>query len=1177
MYNKVTIVVVTWATILSMNFNSFDALLAEAGDEFDSFADSSRLPQFMLSAPPPQTTLLPDIHPLRSEELTAAGIRLTSPSEFGGTTTMRKRARNNTSSPGDLRLSSRSRSPAKPPTKRIDFPFQVKDANSAIDNPASRTSPAISLPYASAELAKKMSSDAAKLIGADALKEVMFSLFSDRPRVALRGMHIIMHEIYGSFDSSKPFETGYLAQPLDYIYPSQWDAEGDAPNSQFYDTSNLAAVSTSQWYKHSAAEIANGGLYKQRCFTVDIDPASYATQQAQFVTMFNRLPANQKHLFKEKAIKLQDDIHKSAFNGFLNMLQRELPNGFDLIDESSSRTSWNYAEQSSRKLSAFVRQDHDIMADTEALQGITESAAARSAIHWFLRNEWNGYDAMVGQFPLLKLDVQGSEFQSSYKKHYFIEVIGFATQEEWQATQHDFTFSNSRKRAWESWLNRVSMQKSIEVSVFGFFAMQIHALPPFATVNLSLLENASLYYDHEEAMQEPFIGAVIPANFDTDLYRRVSQLNQLDSYLYVSIRYIYDRLPSNLLTWIGVASTHAFLDRTGYGMPRFMIDNALNPFFTSTPFKRDEFSWAENIAKTLGAGGFGQVLSIRYQASNSTVGETNVGMMKHHTMIINMLRHQRDILRTRNFMSYTASESGEKDYGRLVVKRSLERIAFETVDGKGRVIDFTDASETLALYDEALAIVSTLGARTTNPDEEEPWFQVASNVDQAAILNAYSGYNADVRINVAVKFAQTYFANRREYVIGQLCHHKRFPTTFIRVEGDNVSIDKEEVGWRDENLVVSVNVDSLADVTGSVITVPSRKVIFTTDFQTPNELAIELPQSLAELLQAGGSFEVAYNTYNIMKVYGAGYDNQFMFSVMPIAGKATLWEHLHQSIKIEDANRQQYVAREQVAYANFVRKVNARNDARYQPPDAYTDRMLSSVELIKILKDALSGIRFLNSKALMHRDIKPENILIDDLRQGFLTDFGLLIPYGQPFQGIYGTQGYYPKHILGAKPLDLNCIEPTIDTFAFGTVVEDVLDTPYGETLFAQYAGTTFNNQDLTILQSSNTIQTADFVYLYQYSEYRPGDAVTPQSQRPLSVDDATIMIETLRSVKNLLLDEQYFYAMLRSSTLEPNIATRNINEHAVANRLLLAQVTLDTLYDYLMGYSKVEPLPSDD
>ncbi|RMG86521.1 MAG: serine/threonine protein kinase, partial [Chloroflexi bacterium] len=107
---------------------------------------------------------------------------------------------------------------------------------------------------------------------------------------------------------------------------------------------------------------------------------------------------------------------------------------------------------------------------------------------------------------------------------------------------------------------------------------------------------------------------------------------------------------------------------------------------------------------------------------------------------------------------------------------------------------------------------------------------------------------------------------------------------------------------------------------------------------------------------------------------------------------------------------------------------------------------LSFKEASKLLKQIASALDYAHSHNIIHRDIKPSNVLIDNLGNAYLTDFGIAkIVEGQT-QGLTGTgligtpQYMSPEQCRGEKELT-----PASDQYSLGIVLYEMVTgkTPY--------------------------------------------------------------------------------------------------------------------------------------
>ena len=103
---------------------------------------------------------------------------------------------------------------------------------------------------------------------------------------------------------------------------------------------------------------------------------------------------------------------------------------------------------------------------------------------------------------------------------------------------------------------------------------------------------------------------------------------------------------------------------------------------------------------------------------------------------------------------------------------------------------------------------------------------------------------------------------------------------------------------------------------------------------------------------------------------------------------------------------------------------------------AETGGPLSETTILGIIKDVVSGLKFLHSLNLVHLDIKPANILISASGNYKIGDLGLASPVDEPAEVTSGDARYLPREILLNNYKHL----PKADIFSLGaTVLECML------------------------------------------------------------------------------------------------------------------------------------------
>ena len=114
----------------------------------------------------------------------------------------------------------------------------------------------------------------------------------------------------------------------------------------------------------------------------------------------------------------------------------------------------------------------------------------------------------------------------------------------------------------------------------------------------------------------------------------------------------------------------------------------------------------------------------------------------------------------------------------------------------------------------------------------------------------------------------------------------------------------------------------------------------------------------------------------------------------------------------------------------------------------------TKLDLVKIGRETLFGLRDLHRCGKVHRDLKPENVLIRKDGSAVLTDFGISGDrnkrmterniLGKPAQ-IFGTYAYMPPEQVQPKNRDTTVL-PTTDIFSFGVMMYQLITDklPFG-------------------------------------------------------------------------------------------------------------------------------------
>ncbi|GAB4576198.1 MAG: hypothetical protein Kow0077_31480 [Anaerolineae bacterium] len=127
---------------------------------------------------------------------------------------------------------------------------------------------------------------------------------------------------------------------------------------------------------------------------------------------------------------------------------------------------------------------------------------------------------------------------------------------------------------------------------------------------------------------------------------------------------------------------------------------------------------------------------------------------------------------------------------------------------------------------------------------------------------------------------------------------------------------------------------------------------------------------------------------------------------------------------------------------------------RYMPAGSVDDLLINGPmppeRVAQIVTQIADGLDYAHSRGVLHRDLKPSNILLDDVGDAFLTDFGIAQLTGShqiTTEGVVGTPAYMsPEQAQGLK------LDGRSDVYGLAVVTFEMLtgrrpydaDSPYG-------------------------------------------------------------------------------------------------------------------------------------
>lgn len=116
---------------------------------------------------------------------------------------------------------------------------------------------------------------------------------------------------------------------------------------------------------------------------------------------------------------------------------------------------------------------------------------------------------------------------------------------------------------------------------------------------------------------------------------------------------------------------------------------------------------------------------------------------------------------------------------------------------------------------------------------------------------------------------------------------------------------------------------------------------------------------------------------------------------------------------------------------------------------------LNYQQLDTFATQVLNGLSVLHQNGIIHRDLKPENVLVDDLGNAKLTDFGIAGYQNARMtkrnikghaESVFGTYAYMPPEQINHK-ISFKTMSPATDMFAFGATFFEMLtgELPFGK------------------------------------------------------------------------------------------------------------------------------------
>ncbi|MFN8530531.1 MAG: tetratricopeptide repeat protein [Anaerolineae bacterium] len=157
-------------------------------------------------------------------------------------------------------------------------------------------------------------------------------------------------------------------------------------------------------------------------------------------------------------------------------------------------------------------------------------------------------------------------------------------------------------------------------------------------------------------------------------------------------------------------------------------------------------------------------------------------------------------------------------------------------------------------------------------------------------------------------------------------------------------------------------------------------------------------------------------------------------------------------------------------------------------------------ERMRLLIEMLQALTYLHRRGILHRDLKPSNVLVTDIGQVKVLDFGLAISEAQDVE-VGGTLRYIAPEVLnGSKPTFAS------DLYAVGVIAYEMLtgSHPFESPLISQLMHDVLHKQpDLSKVETAIKKITQEVDAAHQDDDPTTHHLISPAPDRLTVVDDA--------------------------------------------------------------------------
>ena len=606
-----------------------------------------------------------------------------------------------------------------------------------------------------------------------------------KPRLAARGVHIVVHTRYGpkideTYGAISPFKSPFQTDIVPI--PSMWKTDGF--DSKYWPSASVdgagitlkerATKSLDKWYQSSVESMIDSKnsfdhAFDRHCFTIDIDPSFLLLDDG---TIFARdtngnliVPKSPSPAFDRASESVQQSV-KASITAAFDIFQRTSLANMTLNADYKILELGGDGKLAPGKAMLF---EHSVLSDAKKLDSIVSFNGFLSSINDFMMGRFQAYDTFAGE----------EATNSNFQKHIFVEVIGFASAKDWNDSQFDPLFVQSRLHAWNRWVNArrtslsemaINKPRPATPAMAGVYMVQQVAMPPLYTIDYESIGSRSIWFDYNLVFSEMQPLCFLPSLTPPPIPYRKNTGFASDSTIWsIEVQKQASNVNLNLstdfLSVLELTTMPLYVCQRAFASSSANIAVGDNMYFS-----KNEFEWhaKDGSLKDLGAGSYGSVIRIRWRSFDRiNLGSRQINRLqifKHSHMLLVLLNHQKRVFMKYQYLKQNAGDQiAQAEFAKS--QMAIEKIAIVTEHRAGgpkptkREIQFANLdNSSIQDYDTIIEAVQ----RSIKQD-------AGIFDDQPRVL----AYDTEASIQVVLKLGKrTYDASYESYLANLLSSAK---------------------------------------------------------------------------------------------------------------------------------------------------------------------------------------------------------------------------------------------------------------------------------------------------------------------------------------------------------------------------------------------------------------------